>query len=206
MGSDFAAAALDYELENEPGTFFAVSNANAQVIGVVLERATGIPYESYLSEKLWTPMGAGDARIYMDREDGMPAVYCCYRATPRDWLRLGALFLNDGVVDGQRLWPEGWLAEVTRGSSVNPNYGYQIWVGNPDGETRAYVQGSGPMFPHGPAITAQDVFFLEGGGFRTLYIIPSQDLVILRLGYMDAGWQTSALPNLLLGGLPTPTE
>jgi CubicO group peptidase (beta-lactamase class C family) len=205
MGSDFAAAALDYELEHEPGTFFAVSNANAQLVGVILERATGMAYEDYLAEKLWTPMGAGKAQIYMDTEAGMPAVYCCYRATPRDWLRLGALLLNDGVVDGRRLWPEGWLAEVTRGSRLNPNYGYQIWVGNPGGETRAYVQDSGPLFPHGPPIAAQDVFFAEGGGFRTLYVIPSQELVILRLGYTDASWQTSALPNIILEGITAET-
>ena len=136
MSSDFGAAALDFELENEPGTFFAVSNANAQLMGLVLERATGRPYEDYLAEKLWGPIGAGEARMYMDREGGMPAVSCCYRATPRDWLRLGALLLADGMVGDQRLWPAGWINEMTRGSAVNPNYGYQIWVGNPPGESR----------------------------------------------------------------------
>ncbi len=203
LGSDFAAAALDFDMEREPGTFFAVSNANAQLIGVVLERATGRAYESYLAEKLWTPMGAGQAEIYMDRDGGMPAVYCCYRATPRDWLRLGAVLLNDGVVGEQRLWPEGWVGEMTRPSPVNPNYGYQVWVGNPPGESRNYVQNSESGFPHGPPIAAADVFFLEGGGFRTLYVIPSQELVILRLGYMDADWQTSALPNILLSEMHT---
>jgi CubicO group peptidase (beta-lactamase class C family) len=201
MSSDFGAAALDFELENEPGTFFAVSNANAQLMGLVLERATGRPYEDYLAKKLWGPIGAGEARMYMDREGGMPAVSCCYRATPRDWLRLGAALLADGMVGSQRLWPAGWIKEMTRGSNVNPNYGYQIWVGNPPGESREYVQNSGGGFPHGPAITAADVFFLEGGGFRTLYVIPSRELVILRLGYSDPDWQTSALPNILLAGL-----
>ena len=203
-GSDFAASALDFELAKEPGTFFAISNANAQLLGVILERATGQPYEAYLNEKLWRPLGAGRAEMFMDREDGMPSVYCCYRVLPRDWLRLGAAFANDGLVGGQRLWPAGWLDELSRTSPVNPNYGYQLWVGNPTGESRPYVQGSATGFPHGPPIAAEDVLFFEGGGYRTLYVIPSEQLVILRLGYTHADWQTSALPNILLGGLSGP--
>ena len=201
LGSDFNAAALSYDLENEPGTYFAISNANAQLAGLVIERATGQAYEAYLNEKLWAPMGAGSAEMYMDREGGMPAVYCCYRATPRDWLRLGALLLNDGAAGDQQLWPPGWVREMTRGSAVNANYGYQIWVGNPPGEVREYNQGTGRGVTHGPPIAAEDVFFLEGGGFRTLYVIPSAELVILRLGYFHPDWQTSALPNILLNGL-----
>jgi CubicO group peptidase (beta-lactamase class C family) len=205
-GSDFAAGALDFQLEREPGTFFAISNANAQLLGLILERATGQAYEAYLDAKLWTPLGAGNAEMYMDREGGMPSVYCCYRVLPRDWLRLGAAFASDGVVSGQRIWPEGWLQEISRTSSANPNYGYQVWVGNPPGESRPYVQGSATGFPHGPPIAADDVLFFEGGGYRTLYIIPSEQLVILRLGYADQNWQTSALPNILLSGLASGAE
>ena len=205
-GSDFAAGALDFELEREPGTFFAVSNANAQLLGVILERATGQPYEAYLNEKLWVPLGASPGEMYMDAEGGMPSVYCCYRVRPRDWVRLGAAVASDGLVAGQRLWPEGWLAELSRTSDANPNYGYQLWVGNPPGESRPYTQGAERGFPHGPPIAAEDVLFAEGGGYRTLYMIPSEQLVILRLGYPAAAWQTSALPNILLRGLTGEAE
>ncbi len=43
--------------------------------------------------------------------------------------------------------------------------------------------------------------FFEGGGFRTIYIIPSEQLAIVRQGYTHPDWRTSALPNILLGGL-----
>ncbi len=201
IGGDFAAAAMDFDYERQPGAFFAFSNANAQLIGVILERATGKPYEAYLDEKLWAPLGAGGARLYMDREDGMPAVFCCFRATPRDWLRLAAAYVSDGLVGERRLWPQGWMREIGSGSGVNPNYGLQLWVGNPPGEARPYVQGTDIGFPHGPPIAAEDVMFFEGGGFRTIYIIPSQQLAIVRLGYTHPDWRTSALPNILLGGL-----
>ena len=67
LSSDFRAAALDFDLENAPGEFFAFSNANAQLVGAVLESATGEAYEDYLDSRLWSPLGAGPAQLYMDR-------------------------------------------------------------------------------------------------------------------------------------------
>ena len=201
LSSDFRAAALDFDLENAPGEFFAFSNANAQLVGAVLESATGEAYEDYLNSRLWAPLGAGSAQLYMDRPGGMPAVYCCYRATPRDWLRYGAALEADGRVGGRQLWPAGWVGEMTTASAIYPNYGYQIWVGNPPETGRRYVQDRELAAPHGPPIGADGVFFLEGGGFRTMYVIPGEELVILRLGYFHPDWLTSTLPNLVLDGL-----
>ena len=201
LSSDFRAAALDFDLENVPGEFFAFSNANAQLVGAVLESATGEAYEDYFNSRLWAPLGAGPAQLYMDRPGGMPAVYCCYRATPRDWLRYGAALATDGRVAGRQLWPAGWVEEMTTGSAIYPNYGYQIWAGNPPGGIRRYVQDREQAAPHGPPIKVNGVFFLEGGGFRTMYVIPNEELVILRLGYFHPDWLTSTLPNLILSGL-----
>ena len=201
LSSDFRAAALDFDLENAPGEFFAFSNANAQLVGAVLESATGEAYEDYLDSRLWSPLGAGPAQFYMDRPGGMPAVYCCYRATPRDWLRYGAALAADGRVEERQLWPAGWVGEMTRPSNVYPNYGYQIWAGNPPETGRRYVQDQELAAPHGPPIEADGVFFLEGGGFRTMYVVPGEELVILRLGYFHPDWLTSTLPNMVLAGL-----
>lgn len=201
LSSDFRAAALDFDLENEPGEFFAFSNANAQLVGAVLESATGEAYEEYLNSRLWSKLGASPAQLYMDRPGGMPAVYCCYRATPRDWLRYGAALAADGRVGNRQLWPAGWVGEMTGGSAVTPIYGYQIWVGNPPETGRRYVQDREMAAPHGPPIETDGVFFLEGGGFRTLYVIPGEELVILRLGYFHPDWLTSTLPNMVLAGL-----
>ncbi len=101
LGGDFRAASLNFGLENTPGEFLAFGNVNSQLLGVVLESATGEDYETLLNDWLWAPLGAGEASLYMDSPGGMPAVYCCYRATPRDWLRYGAALLNDGMVGGQ---------------------------------------------------------------------------------------------------------
>lgn len=201
LGGDFRAAALRYELVQPPGESFALSNANAQLLGAILESATGEGYENYLNSRLWSPMGAGPAELYVDSPGGMPAVFCCYRATPRDWLRYGQVLLQDGKIGEQQIWPAGWVAEMTTPSTVYPNYAYQIWVGNPEGTVRPYTQGLTTGAPHGEPIADESVFFLEGGGYRTLYVMPDHDLVILRLGYRDPEWETSAIPNRVLAGI-----
>lgn len=201
LGSDFAAAALSFDLEHEPGARFNFSNANAQLVGVILERATGVPYERYVDEKLWHPIGAGAAEFYMDRRNGMPAVYCCFRATARDYLRLGALLITDGVAGVTQVLPPGWVAEMATGSRANPFYGLQIWTGRAPAGVREYTPGAGRGVPHGEAYQAADVIWMEGGGGRTLWAIPSEQLVILRLGRQSQTWDASVLPNMLLRGL-----
>ncbi len=203
LGSNMRKTALSFELEHEPGEFFQLSNVNAQLLGVLLESATGENYQDYMNRRLWAPLGAGPAIFYMDRPNGMPATYCCFRATPRDWVRVGAALSQDGQTGNQRLWAAGWVEEMTTPSAAYPNYGYQIWTGNPQGTVRPYSQGDSDGYgvPHGAPIAADRVYFLEGGGYRTMVVLPDHDLVILRLGYFHPDWQTSTIPNLVLAGI-----
>ncbi len=75
LGTDFAAAALSFGLENEPGARFAFSNANSQLAGLVLERATGMPYETYIEQKLWLPIGAAVGEFTAIAATACPATY-----------------------------------------------------------------------------------------------------------------------------------
>ncbi len=205
LGSDMAAVALSFDLAEAPGSRFAFSNANSQLAGVVLERATGEPYERYVESRLWGPLGAGAGEFYMDRRNGMPAVYCCFRALPRDWLRLGALLADDGRLDGRRILPEGWVATLRGGSAVNPLYGLQLWSGRARAGLRPYSQGGQPgAIRHGEDYLTDDVVWMEGGGGRTIWAIPSERLVIVRLGRGSPGWDASVLPNTLLRGIRRP--
>jgi CubicO group peptidase (beta-lactamase class C family) len=201
LGSDFAHTALSFRVAHEAGFRFALSNANAQLAGVILERALEDDYERLVDKLLWTPLAAGPAEFYMDRVNGMPAVYCCMRATARGFLRLGLLLANDGAIDGTRILPKGWVAEMARGSQANPLYGLQVWAGKARAGVREYQQGSGQGVRHGEDYAADDVIWMEGGGGRTIWAIPSQQLVIVRLGRASKDWDASVLPNLLLRGL-----
>jgi CubicO group peptidase (beta-lactamase class C family) len=198
LGSDFAGAALSFRKQHDGGLRFNLSNANAQLVGVILERATGTPYERYVNERIWAPIGAGAADLYLDRRNGMPAVYCCFRATPRDYLRLGALLVNDGAVGEKQVLPAGWVREMATPSRINPYYGLQIWTGRAEAGVREYTPGAGWGVRHSEPYAADDVLWMEGGGGRTLWAIPSQQLVILRLGRQSPNWDAAYLPNLLL--------
>lgn len=200
LGGDFASVALSFELAYEPGKRFAFSNVNAQLLGVILERATGKPYERYVEEHLWKPLGAGIAELYMDRVNGMPATYCCFRATPRDYLRLGALLVDDAAAK-QGIVPSGWMARMTRGSNANPIYGMQIWAGRAAQGLREYIPGSGIGVRHAEAYVSDEVIWMEGGGGRTIWAIPAESLVIVRLGRGSPDWDGSVLPNLLVSAV-----
>jgi hypothetical protein len=66
---------------------------------------------------------------------------------------------------------------------------------------REYATGSKRGVPHGEPYDADDVIWMEGGGGRTVWAIPSRELVIVRLGRAAPGWDAAVLPNLLLRGL-----
>lgn len=201
LGTDFAKASLSFQPIAEPGTRFAINNVNSQLLGIIVERATGQSFEEYLSAKLWAPLGAGAGELYMDRVDGMPATYCCYRATPRDWLRLGAALASDGRVGDREVISADWLREMQTGSSVNAFYGYSLWLGAPPDGIRRYSKDSEYGVPQSEPFAADDIYFLEGGGYRTLWIVPSKKLAILRLGYSSPDWDSAAIPNTILRGL-----
>lgn len=124
-----------------PGTEFLYSSMDTQVLGWVLQEATGRSPAQYLSEKIWQPLGMeDDATWILDGSDGMPLAGLSINARLRDYARFGLLMLNDGVHDGRRLLPEGWIERATTPGKpylerLDPEvfgYQYQWWV-VPDG-------------------------------------------------------------------------
>ncbi|MDE0800832.1 MAG: serine hydrolase [Rhodospirillaceae bacterium] len=203
---DVVMVALDHEMAHEPGTVFDIGNVTSQLIAIVVQRAVGKPIQEYFVEKIWQPIGADRGSFFMDRADGMIHIDCCFRTTPHNWLRLGALMLNDGVWQGERVLPEGWVNTMTMPSPRNPNYGMHIWLGREFVENRPYSETRPAGVPHREPFVRDDIYFFEGGGYRTMYVIPSENMVILRLGKRHADWDASYLPNRLIEGLLEESE
>lgn len=195
---DVVRAALAYKKAAEPGSRFDVAQQNMQLLALVIERATGTPIQTLLSERVWKRIGASDAALQLDRPDGVARVMCCMRALPRDWARLGLLLLNAGRWNGEQVLPEGWSGMMASPSPANPSFGTGLWIGSPYIPMRTYFEGQPGVVPQSEPFLAADVFFMEGGGGRTIYVVPSEDLMIARLGRHHPDWDNSFLVNTFL--------
>lgn len=201
LGSDVRATALSLRLEEPPGASFAYQNASAQILGLALMEAIDQPYAEYLSERLWQPIGAPDAAVWLDREGGTARTFCCLLTSARAWLRVGELILHKGRVQGEQVLPAAWIDRMTRPSEVNPNYGLLVWLNAPADGVRTYNPETDFKARHSEPYTAPEVIFLDGAGGQRVYIIPSAEMVIVRIGEVSTDWDDARLPNLLLRGL-----
>jgi hypothetical protein len=90
---------------------------------------------------------------------------------------------------------------MTTSSPRNPNDGMHIWLGREYAPVRPYSEIHPVGVPHAEPFVSEDIYFIEGGGYRTLYVIPSEDLLILRLGKRHDDWDSAYLPNRLVEGI-----
>jgi len=184
LGNDFAYTALRFQLEHEPGGFHHESPANTQLAALILERATTVPFERYVDETVWRPLGAGRAELTMDRRAGMPAAHCCWRASAPDILRVVSLLATGGLHDGRHVLQPEWVREMTQASRVNPDGGLQL--------KRVLVGGV-------PALSAGDD---DGNAF---WVFPERELAIVSI-VNEAGANWLELPASLLRAFPEKEE
>lgn len=175
FGNDINPILTHLKFASEPGSGFKYQNVNAQIIGKLIQTVSHQRYAQYLSEKLWQPIGARDGYVWLDRENGMAKTYCCIFATPRDWLRVGLLLLNEGKFATRSVIDQNWIKKMKEPSEFEPEYGYFTWLGNSNGKLKkGKNERSQPYL-------APDLFFLDGSGKQRVYIMPSQELVIVRV-------------------------
>ncbi len=195
-GTDADAVALKIPAVQAPKQAFDYNNANTQILSQVLEKATGERYADYLSTRLWKPLQANDAHLWLDRPQGDPKPFCCLFATPRDWARVGQLFLDRGKVQGKQVVSSAWLDKMIQPSSLASNYGYHIWLkARTEEKPGVFERTSSKPF------LAQDTFYLDGASLQRVYIIPSHNLVIVRIGEDPKQWDDSVIPNTLVKSL-----
>jgi CubicO group peptidase (beta-lactamase class C family) len=154
-------------IEGKPGEYFEYNNYNPLLIGMILERATGMSVSRYLQQKLWKPMGMeADGSWSLDStENGFEKMESGVNARARDFARFGMLFAEEGNWEGRQLISRGWVEESTRAdTSTDPSQDYQYfwWVNTPEGETYH--------------------FSARGNYGQYIYVAPEKDLVIVRLG------------------------
>ena len=163
--ADMAHFAADRPLAAAPDTRFNYSSGTTNIISAVVARqlGPGAPYEAFLHERLFGPLGMASARPEFDAA-GTWVASSYVRATARDFARFGLLYLRDGVWDGTRLLPEGWVDYGRTIESVDPEdgpYGAHWW--GVAGDTLGTFRASG----------------YEG---QSITICPALDLIVVRLG------------------------
>jgi CubicO group peptidase (beta-lactamase class C family) len=195
-----------YPLVAPPGTRYGYSNATADLVAVLIERATGQRYADFVGREILAPVGAAGGDIWVDRPGGTAHSGCCMHLPAESWLRLGILLLDDGVVGRRRLLPPGFVAAMATATPENPHYGLGVWVAGPYVARRGFTGpgGGGPQVLHGAPYLDRDLFLFDGNGDQVVYISLAAGLVVARLGEAPPKlpeWDNAVLPNLLLAGI-----
>lgn len=201
MGNNIGEAVAHWRESCEAGREFCYANSNTAMLGWAIEGASHRRYADWLSENIWKPIGAADGRLWIDRPGGWPRYSCCLHASAQDWLRIGLLILNKGKVDSQQVVSESWIERMLAPSPANPNYGFQIWRGSPHNPARTYGKAVNVVVPAKAPFARDDVYYLDGSAGQRVYIVPSEQMVIVRIGAPRIDWDDSELPNLLLASL-----
>ncbi len=197
LGSDLPGAVLSLGYSRAPGTYFEYNNASSQLLLLLVERATGQRYADYLASRLWQPLGAAEAALWMDREGGVPRGFCCLFASARDWLRVGLLLAADGKVGERQLIASEWVQAMKTPSSTNPNFGMHLWLGSPPQKERKYNDYSVKAF-HSEKFLAEDIYYIDGFGGQRVYVVPSRDLIVVRTGVSQLDWDDAPLINMII--------
>jgi CubicO group peptidase (beta-lactamase class C family) len=115
----------------EPGTRWNYSTGETHVVGALVRAATGMPVAEYLSEKIWAPFGMeADASWWLESPDGLEVGGSGLSARLRDYGRFGLFLLNDGVINGEAVLPEGWVRQASTPKVINGENvedGYMLW-------------------------------------------------------------------------------
>jgi CubicO group peptidase (beta-lactamase class C family) len=160
---DVAGFAADRKSVAPPGTRFNYSSGTSNIVSGIVRGVLGDGYEAFLRERLFDAIGMRSARPTFDAA-GTWVASSYVHATARDFARFGLLYLRDGVVDGRRVLPEGWVEHGRTPRSVDPEdgreYGAHWWIG-----------GEG----HG-------AFSALGYEGQSILVCPDLDLVAVRLG------------------------
>lgn len=171
-----------------PDSIWFYSSGTANVVSGII-RNTFSDEASYLNfpyKALFGPVNMRSMIIEPDASGTFVGSSYSF-ATARDWARFGMLYLNDGVWQGNRILPEGWVKyTITPAKGSNEGYGAFFWLNK---------NRSLPDVP-------DDTYFCDGFKGQRVFVIPSKNLVIVRLGFSSKKFDFNKFVSSLIGTLP----
>jgi len=161
---DLRSVILRQKIIDKPGQGFRYSSGDTQLLGMVIEKATGVSLSEYLSEKFWKPMGAENNALWqIDSENyGMEKAYCCIAATARDFARFGKLYINKGKWNDEVILDSSFVElSIQPSFKDSPYYGYGWWLYDYEGKK---------------------VFTMNGHRGQFVISFPEENIIIVRQG------------------------
>lgn len=184
------------KLTGTPGTAWEYSDAGFDHLSLFFYHATGREIADVMKDRVFDPIGIEN--VGWDKQGGVEGnigphtnPHSGLRFSARDFARLGYLLAHNGKWGDKQIVPQWWIKEATKSSQqLNPSYGYTFWVNTP-----------GILWPTAP----RDAFAFRGFTASRLYIVPSLDLVVARLGYAPHNWdEGNLLPAVVDAVLDAP--
>ena len=173
---DMAGFARAQPLLHPAGKFWSYSSGSANILSRIVQDAAGALGAAYPTERLFKPLGMTSAVIETD-EDGTLVGSSYMYATARDWARYGLFLQQDGIWQGQEMLPRGYVAMMASPVAAS---------GGEYGRGLVWLWGPGAVTPGKNPDTAfeipADTFWMEGHDGQSTAIIPSRQLVVVRLG------------------------
>lgn len=172
---DAGLVAAKKPLLHEPGAVWSYSSGTTNLLQRTLRETldgNDVDYHAFARDAIFEPIGAPSFVLEPDSSGTFVGSSFMY-ATARDWAKLGLLYLNDGVVDGERVLPEGWSRYVAAPAGASDGfYGGQFWLNHPGKDGRPKYM---PGLP-------DEAYVMAGHEGQFVVIIPDKNMVIVRTG------------------------
>ncbi len=183
----------------DAGTRWAYHNAAYTLLDEVIQNASGLSYNAWFQQKIRDKIGMNGVWIKSPNSNNV------FFSNARSMARFGLLMLNKGKWDKTAILSDTnyFNAQVNTSQNLNLSYGYLTWLNGKAAFMVPTLQNvfPGPLIPNAPA----DMYAALGKNDQKIYVVPSQKLVVIRMGDSAGGFQLSVsdFDNQLWGKLKT---
>ncbi len=127
---DWVQDILDLPMAHHPGTYFEYCNSGSFLLSAILQELTGVNALAFGRENLFSPLGITDI-AWEANDQGISLGYSDIYLTPHDMAKIGYLYLNEGIWDGEQIVSSAWVEASTQSyipATLQDGYGYQWWI------------------------------------------------------------------------------
>ncbi len=180
---DSVARVLERPFEAEPGTTYVYAQVAVTVLVAVVEAATGEDLQEFAQRELFGPIGIPRTDWRWARDGaGRSHGFAFLDMAPRSFGRIGSLLLAEGRWRGRTLVDPAYVRAAATGTEANPAYGFLWWDNSAERMITAGFPAQEVLERRWLPAVPEDAFGLTGMFDQLLVVIPSLDMVVLRMG------------------------